>query len=119
MFCTRMKETRDPRAPSHVNPGSGTRIGPYFGPELAHFQAFFSGSKTGHRTKNTCPGIPMDMVSFLENAFLIPFGPVLVPKKPMDVFFWAKTGHRGFKTGENYVFEHPKRSGNDFGKNHF
>ena len=34
-------------------------------------------------------------------------------------FPWPKTRHHGLKTGQKHVFEHPKWSGNNFGKNDF
>ena len=50
------------------------------------------------------------------------FHPFLVAKQPIFKAFWdfpwPKTRHQSLKTGQKHLFEHPKWSRNNFGKNH-
>ena len=60
---------------------------------------------------------------FWKNAFSPIFDALLVPKRPIFKVFWdfpwPKTRHHGLKTAQKHLFEHPKWSRNNFGKNHF
>ena len=60
---------------------------------------------------------------FWKTAFLTHFYPFLVLKRPIFKAFWhfpwPKTRHHRLKTGQKHVLEHPKWSGNNFGKNDF
>ena len=62
-------------------------------------------------------------ITFGKTRFSPIFDPFLVPKRPVFKEFWdfpwPKTRHHGLKTAEKHLFEHPKSSRNNFGKNHF
>ena len=49
--------------------------------------------------------------------------PFLVSKRPIFKAFWdfpwPKTRHHGLKMAQKHLFEHPRWSRNNFGKNHF
>ena len=59
----------------------------------------------------------------MENACFDPFLTIVGPKRPIFKAFWdfpwPKTRHHGLKTALKHLFEHPKWSRNNFGKNLF